>query len=86
VWHGGDQGEPDALASCYRRSLDVAAEVGASSVAFPAISTGIYGYPLDDAAEIAVSTASERARELGLDVVLVAFDEETLTRYRARLD
>jgi O-acetyl-ADP-ribose deacetylase (regulator of RNase III) len=85
VWDGGDRGEPDALASCYRRSLDVAAEVGATSVAFPAISTGIYGYPPDDAAEIAVTTAGWRALELDLEVLLVAFDDETLARYQALL-
>jgi O-acetyl-ADP-ribose deacetylase (regulator of RNase III) len=86
VWQGGDRGESEALASCYRRSLDVAAEVGATSVALPAISTGVYGYPPAEAAEIAVAAAASHSAELGLDVVLVAFDEETLTRYRALLD
>lgn len=56
VWHGGDDGEPDLLASCYRRSMEVAAAAGARSIAFPAISTGVYGYPLDAAAKIAVAT------------------------------
>src|SRR5260221_5583918 len=61
VWHGGDQGEAAQLASCYRRSIEVARSVGAESIAFPAISTGIFGYPGRAAAEIAVATV--RARE-----------------------
>src|SRR5919204_3962484 len=54
VWRGGDRGEPELLAACYRRSLEVAAELGARSVAFPAISTGAYGYPPREAARVAV--------------------------------
>lgn len=53
VWHGGGDGEPDLLASCHRRSLEEAERVGARSVAFPAISTGVYGYPPDLAADVA---------------------------------
>ena len=56
MWQGGAKGEPDDLASCYRRSLELADEYGLRSIAFPAISTGIYGYPLDQATEIAVRT------------------------------
>jgi O-acetyl-ADP-ribose deacetylase (regulator of RNase III) len=59
VWRGGDGGEPETLASCYRRCLEVADELGAGSVAFPAISTGIYGFPGDEAARIAVRTLRE---------------------------
>lgn len=55
VWHGGDQGEPELLASAYRRCLELAREHNCGSVAFPAISTGVYGYPMDLAAEIALN-------------------------------
>jgi O-acetyl-ADP-ribose deacetylase (regulator of RNase III) len=56
VWRGGGSGEAELLASCYRRSIEVAAELAARSVAFPAISTGIYGYPREEAARVAVGT------------------------------
>jgi O-acetyl-ADP-ribose deacetylase (regulator of RNase III) len=55
VWHGGGEGEPELLASCYRRAIALAAEHDCRRVAFPAISTGVYGYPLDDGAEVAVT-------------------------------
>ena len=79
VWRGGDQDEPGQLASCYETSLRLAAANDRRSVAFPAISTGIYGYPADQAADIAVSTI--RVVLNGLpeieSVILVAFDEQT---------
>jgi O-acetyl-ADP-ribose deacetylase (regulator of RNase III) len=56
VWHGGSRGEPELLASCYRRSLHIAAEQLLKSIAFPAISTGVYGYPVRAAAEVAIAT------------------------------
>jgi O-acetyl-ADP-ribose deacetylase (regulator of RNase III) len=84
VWARGTRREPEILASCYRRSLEVADELGARSVSFPAISTGVYGYPPDLAAEVAVSTvtACHTAVEL---VRLVAFDRATCDLYRALL-
>ena len=85
VWHGGDRDEPALLASCYRRSIDVARSVGASSIAFPAISTGIFGYPARAAAEIAIATVREHGGSLDL-VRLVAFDQGTLALYRDLLD
>jgi O-acetyl-ADP-ribose deacetylase (regulator of RNase III) len=73
VWHGGGRGEADVLASCYRRSLEVADELGATTVAFPAISTGVYGYPPAEAARVAVA-ALRAARPARVErVVLVAF-------------
>jgi O-acetyl-ADP-ribose deacetylase (regulator of RNase III) len=84
VWRGGTHGEPELLASCYRRCLECAEELGALSIAFPAISTGRYGYPIADAAEIAV--ASLHAFEGSLELVrLVAFDAETFTSYATLL-
>ena len=59
VWRGGTQGEPEQLASCYRRAVELAAEHGCARVAFPAISAGIYGYPLADAARVAVEATRE---------------------------
>ena len=87
VWHGGDRGEPELLASCYRRSVEVAESVGASSIAFPAISTGIFGYPPRAAAEIALTSLAATDLADALEIVrLVAFDESTLRTYRELLD
>jgi O-acetyl-ADP-ribose deacetylase len=84
VWRGGDGGEAELLASCYRRCLEVADEIGATSVAFPAISTGVYGFPSDRAAGIAVDTLREIPTAVR-DVLLVAFDDETHSLYEQRL-
>jgi O-acetyl-ADP-ribose deacetylase (regulator of RNase III) len=81
VWHGGGRGEPDLLASCYRRSIEVAGELGAASVAFPAISTGIYGYPKEAAAAIAVETLRSVDTTVA-QALLVAFDTATFELYR----
>lgn len=83
VWRGGDHGEAGLLASCYARSLAEADRVGAASVAFPAISTGIYGYPVEPAAEVAVATV--RAASTGVELVrFVCFNDPTAAVY-ARL-
>ena len=74
VWRGGSHGEPELLASCHRRALEVARELGARTVAFPAISTGIYGYPVELAAPVAV--AAVRGHDLEL-VRFVLFGDET---------
>lgn len=81
VWQGGDRGEEELLGSCYRRSVEVAEELDCRSIAFPAISTGVYGYPKDRAAAVSVGTL--RGLETSVaHVLLVAHDEETLELYR----
>ena len=83
-YRDGAHGEPELLASCYRRCLEVADELGATSLAFPAISTGIYGYPPAEAAGIAVQTLRDTPTAVEL-VRLVAFDANTLRLYEAEL-
>jgi O-acetyl-ADP-ribose deacetylase len=84
VWRGGDQGEPEQLAGAYRRCLEVADELGARSIALPAISTGIYGYPLEGATDVAVATMSRTPTEVER-VRFVCFDDRTLAAYQQRL-
>jgi O-acetyl-ADP-ribose deacetylase len=81
VWRGGDGGEAQLLASCYRRALEEAERVGARSVAFPAISTGVYGYPAQEAAEVAVATVRSTPSAVE-HVRFVCFDEHTASIYR----
>jgi len=87
VWRGGDAGEDDLLASCYRESLALAAAGGLRSLAFPAISTGVYRFPADRAAAIAVATTAAwlAAHDLPERVLLVCFDEASAARHRTAL-
>ena len=88
VWHGGKQDEPELLASCYRNSLRVAAEHGAHSIAFPCISTGVYGYPVEPAARIAVETVRVSLPELGSirEVIFCCFSAGDAAFYQELLD
>lgn len=86
VWRGGGHGEADVLASCYRRSLDVAADTGARFIAFPCISTGIYGYPLEAAADIAIATLMAHARFVDLErVICCCFSDADVRVYTERI-
>lgn len=82
VWHGGNRGEPGLLANCYTNSLKLAIENGIKSIAFPAISTGVYGYPKEEAAKIAVSNIQEFLKDYDLDVTLVAFSDADENLYK----
>src|SRR5699024_10413966 len=87
VWHGGSHGEPELLAGCYRSCLDLAAKYGCKTVDFPSISTGVYGYPVDKAAAVAL-----RAILAGIEALpeitrvrMVCFDARTCAAYEAAL-
>lgn len=81
VWRGGDTNEEELLASCYRNSLEVARELRVRSIAFPAISTGIYGFPKERAAEIAVREVRANSEEVK-EILFVCFDVETARIYQ----
>lgn len=87
VWRGGAHGEEDLLASCYRNSVSLAAQSGSASLAFPAISTGIFGFPRARAAEIAVRSVSEALADLPLPdrVLFCCFDTATAAIYNQLL-
>jgi O-acetyl-ADP-ribose deacetylase len=87
-WSGGTKREPDLLAGCYRRSLELAQTAGCKSIAFPAISCGIYHFPLEQAVKIAVRTVIDTlpATPSVEHVVFVCFQDDMLARYRAELD
>ncbi len=84
VWRGGTNGEPELLASCYRRSLALALEHGVRTIAFPAISCGIYGYPIGAAAEIAVREVSAEGERFE-QIVFACFGEDVLAAYEREL-
>ncbi len=89
VWTGGSRGEAQLLASCYRRSLQIAAELEARSVAFPAISTGVYGYPKNEAAQVALDTVratlAEASAGMPSTVIFCCFSDEDAQLYHSLL-
>jgi O-acetyl-ADP-ribose deacetylase len=87
VWRGGGKGEPETLAACHRNTVALAAELGCRTVAFPAISTGVYGYPVELAAEVAVTATAEAVAAQGtVELVrFVLFDEQTLAAFDAAM-
>lgn len=89
VWNGGSHGEPELLANCYRNSLQIAVDHGIRTIAFPSISTGVYHYPVQLAAQIAVKTVREfiAGHPDALDMVMwVLFDEHTEAVYQAEVE
>ncbi len=87
VWSGGKYGEPEKLASCYKRSLEIALENEVKTIAFPSISTGVYGYPKNDAAEIAVQTIKDFVKDHTeiTEVTFCVFDDENRNIYKSIL-
>ena len=87
VWHGGSHGEPELLASCYRRAIEIAALAKAATLAFPGISTGVYGYPVEQAAAIAVTTIRSAASEFDAieEVIFCCFSASDLQVYQRLL-
>lgn len=88
VWNGGTKQEPEKLANCYRRSLEIATERGLKTIAFPSISTGVYGYPVEAAAKVAVETVRRYLSEeghSGIEVTFCCFSARDLDIYQALL-
>ena len=87
IWHGGTHGEPETLANCYRNSFSVAVETGIKTIAFPAISCGAYGYPIQEAAQIAVKTTREflTAEDKIDKVIFVLWSDDISDAYRRLL-
>jgi O-acetyl-ADP-ribose deacetylase (regulator of RNase III) len=88
VWHGGNEGEPGILTSAYTNSLELAKENGVSSIAFPAISTGVYGYPKEQAAEIAYDAISSflRANKTPSKVILIFFSDDDMKSFISAIE
>jgi O-acetyl-ADP-ribose deacetylase (regulator of RNase III) len=88
VWRGGDQGEPELLAACYRNSLAIAERRGFATLAFPCISTGIFGYPLESAARVAIDVARAHAASAAMprEVLFCCFSAGDLAVYERLLD
>ncbi|HEY1123184.1 MAG TPA: O-acetyl-ADP-ribose deacetylase [Haloferula sp.] len=88
VWRGGNNGEPELLENCYENSMALAVKHGLASIAFPSISTGIYGYPIEKAAQVAVTTVKRFLAESGasVDVTFCCFSPSDLEVYQALLD
>ncbi|MBR5116504.1 MAG: macro domain-containing protein, partial [Lachnospiraceae bacterium] len=89
IWHGGSRGEAELLGNCYLHSLMLAKEKGIRRIAFPSISTGVYGYPVDRAAEVAVKAVrdfTERNPDVFDLIEWVCFDEDTLRTYTSRTE
>ena len=88
IWAGGNSGEPDLLASCYRNSLNLAKDNGLKSIAFPSISTGVYGYPFAEACEIAITEIQEFLNESGarINVILVTHSQNDFDTCRSAYD
>lgn len=87
VWQGGSRGEPALLASCYRRSMELATGHGLATLAFPSISTGVYGYPFEQAACVAIATAREFIRSPSClrEIIFCCFSASDLAVYRSLL-
>jgi len=88
IWHGGNEGEPELLASAYRESLKVAADNDINTISFPSISTGAYGYPIAEAAQVAISTVASFLKEYAAslkEVIIVLFDRASFEAYSSAL-
>lgn len=87
VWHGGEKGEPELLASCYRNSLTIAAKNSVKTIAFPSISTGVYGYPFELAAQTAIQTVRDTVQKLSgiTEVIFCCFSSDDLGVYKSML-